>query len=116
MDAVGTFLDTYYYDEMRTVWYVIGSYVALYVLAFVLSRLFISLRSAGQPPVDVVVRRLLLVCFLAVTALPVFYIVQIIMQGTLATSWHRFIPYAFYVLLNILALAAIQRARISPAK
>jgi hypothetical protein len=105
--AVTDFVYTHFRAETRTIWYLLGSYLALYILGFTVARVLVSTRKGIPPFTDSIGRWTLTVGFLAVTALPIYYIVVILNNDPLDANWQRVVFYGFFVLLNILALASL---------
>ena len=80
----------------------LASYVVVYVLAFLTTRAWISLRRGKQPTIDQIAHRTLLGCFLLCTALPIFFIFQLVTQYP-----SHVIPFAVAILVNVMILAKL---------
>lgn len=88
--------------EMYWFRWVLGSYVALYVIVFVVSQIMMAIRGEGKTPlIDRIVHVSTMVGLVLITILPVFVIVTKYNQKDYSSFWYL-APYAIVSLVNLI--------------
>ena len=99
MDAIYKF---YYSPTFGMLITVLCSYVVVYVVALIMTRIFISLRKGRRTSIDEIAHWTLLICIFICMALPIFFIVELLAEN----PWH-IIPFAVVILINIMIMTKL---------
>ena len=102
MAVMDTIYKFYYGPTFGMLISVLCSYVVVYVIALIMTRIFISLRKGRRPSIDEIANWTLLVCILICMVLPIFFIVELLAEN----PWH-IIPFAIAILVNVMILAKL---------
>jgi len=102
MSLMDRLVEFYYGPAFGKMILVLCSYLAVYVGALILTRIWMSLRRGSRPTVDQIAHRVLGICFLLCLVLPVFFVFQLVAQY----PWHT-IPFAIAILLDVMILTRL---------